>query len=319
MAGGGTLRNRLLFLGLILAVFCAAYVFTGIKGSWEFALAVRGQKLAALLLVGAAQAAAALMFQSITGNRILTPSIMGFDALYLLLLSGVVFAAGSQAYQQLDPRIVMSGSATLLCGTAVLLFGVVLRAGQGDLMRLVLTGVVLAVMFQSLTGFLQRMIDPNEYAVVQAASYARFSRAETDLLALAAVLTLCALLAAWRMRLRLDVLALGPVAAVSLGETPLRGQRLVLMLVSVLVAVSTALVGPVAFFGLLVTSLTYLVLPTHRHAVLLPGAALVAGIILAGGQWVMERVMHLNTPLSVVVDFAGGLVFLMLLVKGLKR
>jgi len=313
------LRNRLLLLCLALALCCAAYLFTGVKGSWEFALMLRGQKLAALLLVGAAQAAAAMMFQTVTGNRILTPSIMGFDALYLLLLSGMVFFIGAQAYQQLDPRLVMAGNAVMLCGAAVALFGAVLRAGQCDLMRMVLTGVVLAVMFRSVTSFLQRMIDPNEFAVVQATAFARFSRAETDLLMLAAVLSLGALVFAWRMRFRLDVLALGPVAAVSLGEDPLRGQRLALLLISVLVAVSTALVGPVAFFGLLVTSLTYLVLPTHRHEVLLPGGMLMAGIILAGGQWLMERVMHLSTPLSVVVEFIGGLVFLALLLKGLKR
>jgi len=313
------LRNRLLLLGLALILCCAAYLFTGIKGSWEFALMFRGQKLAALLLVGAAQAVAAMLFQTITGNRILTPSIMGFDALYLLLLSGMVFAIGAQAYQGLEPRLVMAVNAALLCGAAVALFGAVLRAGRGDLMRMVLTGVVLAVMFRSVTSFLQRMIDPNEFAVVQASSYARFSQVETDLLALTAGLSLGALAFAWRMRFRLDVLALGPDAAVSLGEDPLKGQRLALLLISVLVAVSTALVGPVAFFGLLVTSLTYLVLPTHRHAVLLPGGALMAGIVLAGGQAVMERMLHLSTPLSVVVEFLGGLVFLALLLKGLKR
>ncbi|MDE4134506.1 iron chelate uptake ABC transporter family permease subunit [Phaeobacter sp. QD34_3] len=313
------LRNRMLLLVLALILCCLGYLLTGVRGSWAFALEFRGLKLAALLLVGAAQAVAAIMFQTITGNRILTPSIMGFDALYLLILSGIVFAFGAQAYQQIDPWLVVLGNAVLLCAAAVALFGAVLRQGQSDLMRMVLTGVVLAVMLRSITSFLQRMIDPNEYAAVQAASFARFSRAETDLLALAALLSLVALAMAWRLRFRLDVLALGPTAALSLGENPLTGQRLVLLLISVLVAVSTALVGPVAFFGLLVTALTYVVLPTHRHAVLLPGGVLMAGIVLVGGQWLMERVMHLDTPLSVVVEFLGGLVFLLLLLKGLKR
>ena len=173
-------------------------------------------------------------------------------------------------------------------------------------------------MFRSITSFLQRAIDPNEYAVVQAASFARFSQLETGLLGLAAILALGALAAAWLMRFRLDVLALGPVPATSLGEDPLRGQRAALILISVLVSISTALVGPVAFFGLLVTSLTYIILPTHRHAVLLPGAALVAGIILVGGQTLMERILAFSTPLSVVVEFAGGLVFLLLLLRSLR-
>ncbi|WP_114961941.1 iron chelate uptake ABC transporter family permease subunit [Tritonibacter mobilis] len=312
-------RNRLLLLTLALVACALAYLFTGVRGSLEFALMFRGKKLAALLLIGAAQAVAAVMFQTISGNRILTPAIMGFDALYVLILTAAVVALGAPAYQQLDPGLLMLANATLMCAAAVMLFGLLLRKGQGDLMRMLLTGVVLAVMLRSITGLLQRVIDPSEYAVVQAASFARFSRAETDLLGVSALLSCGALGLAWRMRHRLDVLALGPVASTSLGEPPLRGQRWALLLISVLVAVSTALVGPVAFFGLLVSALTYLVLPTYRHAILLPGSALISGVILVGGQWALERVFAFTTPLSVVVEFLGGVVFLLLLMKGLKR
>ncbi len=312
------MRNRLIILAAVLAVLCSAYMTFGARGDWGFILMFRGQKLLALLVVSAAISVSTIVFQTITGNRILTPSIMGFDALFLLLVSVLVFVLGGQGFNMLDPRLMMALTVGLLCTASVLLFGTLLRNSENDVMRMILAGVVLAVMFRSLTAFVQRMIDPNEYAVVQASSYARFSQADTDLIGIAVVLCGLALAATWRMRSRLDVLALGKVAATSLGEDHLRGQRIALLLISVLVSVSTALVGPVAFFGLLVASLTYLVLPTHRHAVLLPGAALVAGIVLIGGQLLMERVMHLSTPLSVVVEFAGGLVFLFLLLRSFK-
>ncbi len=312
-------RKRLVLLLTLVAIAALAYLLTGVKGSYEFAVIYRGKKLAALVLIATAQGVAAVMFQTLTGNRILTPAIMGFDALYVLILSLAVLSLGAPAYQQLDTGLMMVVNATILCGAAVLLFGVLLRKGQGDLMQMLLTGVVLAVMLRSITGLVQRVIDPSAYAVVQAASFARFSRAETDLLGVAAALCLTALVFAWRMRHRLDVLALGPLAATSLGEPPLRGQRQALLLIAVLVSVSTALVGPVAFFGLLVSALTYLVLPTHRHAILLPGAGLIASLVLVGGQWAMERVFAFTTPLSVVVEFVGGLVFLFLLLKGLQR
>lgn len=312
------MHNRLFILAAVLAGLCLAYLTLGAHGDWGFILMFRGQKLVALLVVSAAISVSTIMFQTITGNRILTPSIMGFDALFLLLVSVLVFVLGGQGFNMLDPRLMMALTVGLLCIASVLLFGTLLRTSESDVMRMILAGVVLAVMFRSLTAFVQRMIDPNEYAVVQASSYARFSQADTDLIGIAGVLCSLALAATWKMRSRLDVLALGKVAATSLGEDHLRGQRIALLLISVLVSVSTALVGPVAFFGLLVASLTYLVLPTHRHAVLLPGAALVAGIVLIGGQLLMERVMHLTTPLSVVVEFAGGLVFLFLLLRSFK-
>lgn len=318
MEKGNGLHKRLLLLVLLLVACAVGYMTLGARGGWDFILAFRGAKLASLLLVGTAMSTATLLFQTITTNRILTPSIMGFDGLFMLILTVLVLTLGGHGYMTLGSTVTMLVNVTLLCGASLLLFGAVLKSGRNDIMRLILTGVVLSVMFRSITSFLQRAIDPNEYEVIQAASFARFSKVETDLLGIAAVLTLVALMAAWRMRYRLDVLALGPVPATSLGEDPLRGQRAALIIISVLVSVSTALVGPVAFFGLLVTSLTYILLPTHRHAVLLPGAALVSGIILVGGQTVMERALALTTPLGVVVEFAGGLIFLILLLRSLR-
>ncbi|NVO56738.1 iron chelate uptake ABC transporter family permease subunit [Rhodobacteraceae bacterium B1Z28] len=312
------MRVRFILLTIALSLCCAAYLSIGARGDWGFVLSFRAQKLAALLLVGFSLSWATVVFQTITGNRILTPSIMGFDALYLLLLSALVWSIGAQAYQALSAQVLMTASAALLCGAALILFKTVLRAGRGNLMQMILTGVVLSVLFRSLTAYFQRVIDPNEYAVVQAASFARFSNVDTSLLLLAAVLSLGAGLAVWRIRHRLDVTSLGPVLSASLGEPPRRVQWQVLILISVLVSISTALVGPVAFFGLLVTSLTYLVTPSCRHSEILPTAALIAGIILVGGQTLMERVLDLSTPLSVVVEFIGGLIFLFLLLRSLR-
>lgn len=312
------MRARIILLAVALFLCCAAYMSVGARGDWSFVLPFRAQKLAALLLVGVALSWATVVFQTITGNRILTPSIMGFDALYLLLLSILVWSIGGQAYQALPAQGLMAANAALLCGAALFLFKAVLRAGRDNLMQMILTGVVLSVLFRSLTTYFQRVIDPNEYAVVQAASFARFSNVDTNLLGLATGLSLAACVGIWCIRHRLDVLTLGPVLSTSLGEPPRRLQWQALILISVLVSVSTALVGPVAFFGLLVTSLTYLIVPSCRHADILPAAALVAGTILVGGQTLMERILDLNTPLSVVVDFIGGLIFLFLLLRSLR-
>ena len=97
------------------------------------------------------------------------------------------------------------------------------------------------------------------------------------------------------------------------------GLALILGLVGMLVAVSTALVGPVAFFGLLVAGLAHGLAPSARHAVLLPAAGLIGAAILVVGQTLFERLMGQTATLSVVVEFAGGLFFLFLLLKGRVR
>src|SRR5690554_6993003 len=66
----------------------------GAKGSWSFILSFRGTKLAGMLLVAYAIAVSSVLFQTITHNRILTPAIMGFDALYILIQATVILAFG---------------------------------------------------------------------------------------------------------------------------------------------------------------------------------------------------------------------------------
>jgi len=302
-------------LGVLLLACIAGYLTLGARGSWGFVLPFRGNKLVALVLVAVAISTATVLFQTITHNRILTPAIMGFDALYVLILTVQIYALGAQEYVQLSPSGQFITNTVLMLVAALALFGTLLSKTRGDLMRMLLTGIILAVLLRAITGFLQRVIDPSEYAVVQVASFARFARIEGELLAISALLTCGALIVTWRMRYRLDVLALGETAAINLGEAPKRSMFQILVVIAVLVSVSTALVGPMGFLGLLVVSLAHLVTPTASHATLLVSSALISALTLVGGQFVLERVLGMSTPLIVVIDVIGGIVFLILLLK----
>ncbi|MBP1806350.1 iron chelate uptake ABC transporter family permease subunit [Rubellimicrobium aerolatum] len=311
--------KRLATLLVLLLALCAAFLTLGARGDWGFVLAWRGTRLAALLVVGAAIATATVLFQTVSGNRILTPSVMGFDALFVLLQTGLVFALGGVGAAALPALLRFGLEFGLLMGAALLLFGTLLGSARQDLHRMVLTGLILGVLFRSLSGFLQRLIDPNDFVVAQASSFASFGAIDSQLLALAAFLSAAAGLGAWRMRHRLDVLALGRDPAIGLGLDHARSVLLVLVLVAALVSASTALVGPVTFFGLLVTALADRLMRTHRHALLLPAAALIAGIALVGGQLVVERLLGLTATLGVVVEFLGGLAFLVLVLRERAR
>jgi len=311
--------RRLCGLAALLVLASVLFMTLGARGNWGFVLPFRATKLLALIVVAVAISTATILFQTITQNRILTPSIMGFDALYVLILTTAVYVLGGQAVARLSDQLVFVVNVVCLVLASLALFGTLLRQVRADLLRMILTGIVFGVLFRSLTGFMQRIIDPNEFAVIQVSSYARFNRVDTELLALSAGVTGLALMVVWRMRHRLDVLALGHDAAINLGEHPRRGQIEVLILIAILVSVSTALVGPVAFLGLLVVSLAHLVTPSARHAVLIPSAGLISALVLVGGQTTLERALALSTPLSVVVDLIGGIVFLLLLLKGSSR
>lgn len=303
----------LALLALAVLGLAIAFMTVGANGRWGFVLPFRGAKLASLLLVAGAVATAAVLFQTVSGNRILTPAIMGFDELYRLIQTGIVVAAGTGGL--FDPRLRFLAQTGAMVLFALLLYRWLLNRNGGRLHRLLLVGVVCGVLFRSLSQFLQRLLDPNQFVVLQSSFFANFTAVRPDLLMLAALFLVAAGLAAWRLSSRLDVLLLGRDEAVALGVDHRKTLTLVLVLVAILVSVSTALVGPVTFLGLLVANLAYRVMPSHRHAVVLPAAALIAAITLVGGQLVLERVFSLNAALSIVIEFLGGLTLLVLLAR----
>lgn len=308
--------KKLIIMNVLLALACIAFMTIGAKGSWSFLLVFRGTKLLALLLVSVAISVATLLFQTISGNRILTPSIMGFDALYLLVQTLLVFTLGGFTYVALDGQLKFLAEVGVMLFAATLLFTTIMGKGKQDLHRMVLVGIIFGVLFRSLSGFIQRIIDPNDFAILQGASFAQFSSVDKELLGVSILLVSGCCIVIWRLRYVLDVIALGRNNAINLGVNYERTSFIVLVLVATLVSVSTALVGPVAFFGLLVTSLAHFIMNTHRHSILLPASILIAAIILVTGQTAFERILKSQSTLSVTVEFFGGLLFLLLLFRG---
>lgn len=317
-------RNRriMLILGMLAGMLLfaiALFMTVGARGNWDFILAFRGAKLVGLALVAVAIAVATVVFQTITNNRILTPSIMGFDALFVLIQTMLVFFLGAVRASAIDPRATFALEVALMMIFAGLLYRWLFGASARSLHLLLLVGIVFGVFFRSIASFLQRIIDPGEFLILQDRLFASFNTIDQTLLAACGLIVASVLIALWRMTSVLDVLALGRDHAIALGIDHSRAVAIVLVMVTLLVAVSTALVGPVSFFGLLVANLAYLLVPSARHAVILPTAALLAMILLIGGQFILERIFAFDTALPVIIEFVGGIVFILLVVRGAAR
>ncbi|GEO12443.1 iron chelate uptake ABC transporter family permease subunit [Microvirga aerophila] len=309
----------ILILVALSAVSITLFMTVGAKGSWGFVLPFRGTKILSMVLVGYAIAVSTVLFQTVSHNRILTPSIMGFDALYILIQTGLIFLIGSGGVAMLDPCLLFACQVVLMIVFSGILYRWLFSGSSRSLHLLILVGIVFGVLFRSLSGFMQRVIDPNEFVVLQDRLFASFNNVDTSLLAVSAAAVLATSLVGWRFMHTYDVLALGRETSINLGVNHTRTVTIVLVLVAVLVSVSTALVGPVTFFGLLVASLAYQIAGSHKHALVLPVATLLAIVCLVGGQFVLERIFAFDTALSIVIDFVGGIVFLALLIRGNTR
>lgn len=311
--------NRALILLMLGALACIVCFMTiGLRGNLTFVITLRAIKLLALVEVGIAIAVSTIIFQTVTANHILTPSIMGIDALYIFGQILLVFLFGGAAYASLNDSWKFMGEIALLMTLTCCLMLPLLKA-RWDMGLVLLSGIIIGVLFRSLHSLLARLIDPNDFAVVQAASFVNFNNIETKLLAVATVLTISVLFWSWRMRHTLDVVALGRNAAIGLGVDWKRMQLTLLLVVAALVSVSTALVGPVAFLGLLFVALAERIVGTRRHSLLIPAAALVAIIVLVGGQTFFQHALGNSGTLGIVIEFVGGSVFLILLWRGSRR
>ncbi len=305
-------RRTVVVICAVAAAVCALFLFTGLRGNVGFVLGLRLSQLLGLVQVAVSAAISTVIFQTITGNQILSPSIMGLDALYLFCQTALVFALGGFGYATLSSGWKFSGEVTLMMAASTALFLPMLRQ-RTDMMLMILTGFVLGFLFRSLSALVARLIDPNAFAVLQGASFATFQSLDSQLLVIGATVTAAGALIAWRARHVLDVIALGRDAAVGLGLDWNRWVTGLLLLVAVLVATSTALVGPLAFLGLLVVALAERLCGSRRHDVLLPAAAGVGVIVLVGAQALARMGFGGTVVVSVVVEFVGGLVFLALL------
>ncbi|WP_232298190.1 iron chelate uptake ABC transporter family permease subunit [Erwinia typographi] len=307
--------RRLWLLAALALAAIVLFMTINLSGNLRYILVHRGLILATMLLVAFASGVATLLFQTVTNNRILTPSIMGLEALFILIQTATIFFIDAEGFRSLGVIGKFLGESLLLLIFSLALYRWLLTGLGLDLHKVLLIGLVFGTLFRSLSGLLQRLLAPGEFAVLQGRVFATFTRAPPEIIALASVIVLPIALAVWRLRYELDVLALGRSAALNLGVPYQQKTLTLLLLVSLLVAISTALVGPLTFLGLLIANLTYQIIGSHRHQYLLPGVFLTGTIALVGGQLVLERMLNMAGTLSVVIEFAGGALFLYLLIK----
>lgn len=308
------LKGKIWLLVFLAVLLIALFLFSGLSGNISYILSRRAMKIAAIILTGAAVAFSTVVFQTITQNRILTPSIMGLDDLYMLLNTVIIFLFGSTRLTMMDRNIQFLLNAGIMILFSVLMYHFLFKKEQ-NIYFLLLIGFVVGTFFESFSSFMQVLIDPNEFQIVQDRMFASFNNLNIDVLYLASALFAAAALFFVRDLKYLDVMALGRDHAINLGVDFDVAARRFMVIVAVLTSISTALAGPVTFLGLLVANLSYEYLKTYRHRELILGAILISIIALVGGQWIVERVFAFSTTLSVIINFIGGIYFIYLLLK----
>lgn len=311
-------HKRLLYALLFIALLglCLHFIPLDGPGLTELALKRRGQKLLAYFLVAIGLSFSTISFQTLVGNRLLTPGILGIESLYVLMQSLYLWFYWrfvSQTY--LNPlqefMVVMLIQA--------MFFGLLQPAikkllNQGFLMILLIC-MALGTLFRSLSTFIQVLMEPSEYEHLQSSLFPSFQRINTEVMGLVAILLAVLTIYLWRRARVLDVLHLGRDTARVLGVDVAKEEKRLLWVIVLMTSAVTAMVGPLVYLGFLVANLTYQVSKTYRHQQLFLLASVLAFLIFVYGQLLVEEVFQFNMTISMVVELLGGLFFFYLIYK----
>lgn len=286
----------------------------GTRGYWLIAER-RMNSVIAMAVVAVCQAVATVAFQTVTNNRIITPSIMGFESLYVAIHTSTVYFLGAAGLNNARTLEMFVVQLVLMVGLSLILYTWLLAGDNPNMHAMLLVGIVLGGGLGSVSTFMQRLLTPSEFDLLTARLFGSVNNADPAYYPLAVPLVLVAVGLMYVNSRRLNVLGLGRDVAVNLGVSHKKHAVYTLVLVSVLMAVSTALVGPMTFLGFLVATLAYQFADTYDHRYVFPMAALLGYCILAGAYFIMNHIFYAQGVVSIIIELVGGLTFLIVVLR----
>lgn len=286
----------------------------GSDGFWRVA-GLRTTTVVVMATVALCQAVATVSFQTVANNRIVTPSIMGFEALYVAVQTAAIFFLGAAGLMALTglPQFILQ--VILMVALSVALYGWLLSGRYANIQVMLLIGIVIGGGLGSISTFMQRLLTPSEFDILTARLFGSMANAEVSYLPVAIPLCLFATGMLVLSAKRLNVVSLGKDITQNLGLDHRREVMRTLFFVSILMAVSTALVGPMTFLGFLVATLAYQFADSYDHRYIFPVSALLGFVVLAGAYFIMKHVFYAQGVVSILIEVIGGSVFLYVILR----
>lgn len=314
------LKSKLYILGALIVIFSALFLTVGVNFEHiDYAMSQRIPKLIAIVITGGCIAFSSIIFQTITNNNILTPSVLGLDSLYVLIQTVIVFLLGVESSFITNKSSNFLLSSALMILASFVLYKKLFERSNNNVFFLLLVGMIFGTLFKSMSTFMQVVIDPNEYAALQNSLYASFSNVNTEILMMSVIMIIAIIPFTYDELKMLDVISLGKDHAINLGVNYDKAVKKLIIVVAMLVSISTALVGPITFLGLLVVNVAKQLFKTYKHTYLISASILISILTLVVGQFLVERVFTFTTTISVIINFIGGLYFIYLLLKESKN
>lgn len=276
-------------------------------------LGMRLPRVLAALVIGAALAGAGCAFQGIFKNPMVSPDLLGASggagfgaALAILLGFGTV---GVQA-----GAFAMGLVAVLVTYT----LSSVLSRSNNSILIMVLSGMVVANLFQALISAVKFVADPN--SVLPEITFwlmGGLSTVKTSDLPGLTIAFLVGAVGLLVMRWRINVLSLGDDEALSLGVNVNRSRKVVIAFATLLTAASVSIAGMVGWVGLIIPHLARALVGADQRR-LLPASMMLGATFLLAVDDVCRSVYTTEIPLSILTSIIGLPLFIYLITRTRK-
>jgi len=270
-------------------------------------LHVRGPRVLAAVMIGAALAVAGTAFQGLFRNPLVSPDLLGAS-------SGAALGAVLGIYFSLDVFAIQALAflGGVLAVAAVYAIGSVVRA-RDPVLVLVLAGVVIGALLGAGVGLVKYLADP--YNQLPAMTFwllgSLAASSPSDLIPLFGPVALGTLILA-ALRWRINVLSLPDEEARALGLPVLPLRIAVIAAATLVTSASVATAGIIGWVGLVVPHIARtLVGPDFGR--LVPAAALLGGGFLLVIDTIARTVSPVEIPLGILTAFVGTPFFIWLL------
>ena len=309
--------RKLIILSVLVIGVCAAFLLINAYPEktklFRYILSLRIPTLAVMMISAFAIGCASLVFQSIINNRIVTPCLLGMNAMYTLVHTAIVFAAGSGSILATNANLSFGFDLLVMSVSATFVYSYMFRKTGNNVLYVLLIGTVLSSFFGSIQSTMIRVMDPNEYDTLLTTLVADFTNVNVEIIAFSLLILTALVIFLWKDLMLLDVITLGKDQAINLGVDYDATIRRLLLGVVLCIAVATAMVGPISFLGLIIANLSRQLLKTYRHGQLIVGSALVGMLAMISGQLVSQHLFSYAVPISTFITIGGGVYFLYLL------
>lgn len=300
----------------VLDILCGS--FAG-KESWQYIiLENRLPQALTALLCGASLSVCGLMLQTAFRNPLAGPDVFGISsgaglgvALVMLLLGGTV----STSLFTVSGFLAILTAAFLgaITVTALILF---LSTLVRNSVLLLIVGIMVGYVSSSAVSLLNFFASEEGVKSYMVWGMGNFGGVSMSHIPLFSLLCLVGITAALLLVKPLNILLLGPQYAESLGISTRRLRNLLLLIVGLLTAITTAFCGPISFIGLAIPHIARLLFRTDNHQVLLPGTVLTGAAIALLCNFICFLPGEMGViPLNAVTPLIGAPVIIYVIIQ----